>query len=321
MFNSPRIADLVPKTFLVWGLIAVAGAALIAGLVTLHLFMPQMAAHTTDGAIAAFNLDDEGSLGTWLSSFMLTIAAMLALVVYGVRKQKADDYHGRYRIWLWAAACWLVMSIDETGSLHEGFKELMVIATGKRLMGDGSIWWVMPYSLVLGGVGIRLLMDLRKARVAAACFIAAGTCFVAAVLTQMDFVVKHALLQSIALEEGLEMAGDLFLLLSMGLAARHMILDAQGLLSVKKKAAKKSAGEAVEKKPLSEGRKAAIHAAHTSLSGPKQGDYSSSRNRDAARSGQSSSRYDDDEEDDEDGDRKISRAERKAMRRMRRDER
>ena len=54
------------------------------------------------------------------------------------------------------------LSIDETASLHEGFKEMMVLVTGTRVFGDGSIWWVAAYGFLLGGVGTRLLVDMRE---------------------------------------------------------------------------------------------------------------------------------------------------------------
>ena len=47
---------------------------------------------------------------------------MTAVLIYTLRRHRLDDYGGRYRLWLWAAACWFVMSMDEACTLHEGFK-------------------------------------------------------------------------------------------------------------------------------------------------------------------------------------------------------
>ena len=105
----------------------------VAGLEVLYAWMPRLAALTTDGRVAALDLDGEGSLAVWFSSTTLSLAALAAILVYSVRRHKKDDYHGHYRIWLWAAMCWGLMSIDETSSLHEGFKELMAHASGTRM--------------------------------------------------------------------------------------------------------------------------------------------------------------------------------------------
>ena len=111
---------------------------MVAGLEGLYAWMPRLAAMTHDGRIAAFDLDGEGSLAMWFSSATLALASMVSLIVYYVRRHRLDDYHGRYRIWLWASAVWFLMSIDEGGSLHEGFKEMMTAVTGRRVFGDGS---------------------------------------------------------------------------------------------------------------------------------------------------------------------------------------
>ena len=53
----------------------VLGAALIAGLEALYFYLPQLAGHAADGRIAACDLDAEGSLAAWYSSFLLQTAA------------------------------------------------------------------------------------------------------------------------------------------------------------------------------------------------------------------------------------------------------
>ena len=109
------------------------------------------------GRIAAFELGGKGSLAAWFSSLALLAASLVAVLVYTVRRHRMDDYHGRYRVWLWAALCWFLMATDAAASLHEGFRDLMTLLTGAPLLGDGSIWWVIGYALLLGAIGTRLL--------------------------------------------------------------------------------------------------------------------------------------------------------------------
>jgi hypothetical protein len=228
MDEQLRVTDLVPRkytTLLLWFLL---GVTVVAGLEALYAWMPELARQTTDGRIAAFDLDSEGSLGAWYSSFILQLAALMALIVFAVRRQKEDDYHGRYRIWAWAAVCWQLMSIDESASLHEGFKELMTLTSGQRVLGDGSIWWVAAYGLVLGTVGIRLVLEMRACRSSTAAFVLAGGCFAAAIIAQLGGIMPDLGAQAVMMEEGCEMAGGVFLLLAMALHARYVILAAQG---------------------------------------------------------------------------------------------
>ena len=108
------------------------------------------------------------------------------------------------------------------------------MASGTRLLGDGSIWWVAPYFFLLGAVGSRLVVDMRECRLSTAAFLAAGGCYVFAVVTQLGWVLPESGARGVMLEEGSEMVGNLLLLLAMGLHARYVILDAEGLLPRRK---------------------------------------------------------------------------------------
>ena len=232
MDEQLRLIDLIPRRLTTFGLLLLAGLAAVAGLEALYAWAstPAMTEITTDGRIAAFDLDGEGSLAVWFSSATLFLAGLVAVLVYTIRRYRTDDYQGYYRIWLWAATCWLLMSMDETSSLHEGFKEMMVYVTGTRLFGDGSIWWVVPYFFVLGAVGSRLLVDMRRCLLSSAALLATAGCYALAVVAQFQWVLPDSGSRGVMLEEGAEMVGNLFLLLAMGLHARYVILDAEGLL-------------------------------------------------------------------------------------------
>lgn len=228
--RQPRISDLIPKhplAFLLWFL---AGLAAVLGLEALYAWMPELASMTSDGRVAAFDLDGEGSLAAWFSSTTLMLASLLAMVVWSIRRHKPDDYHARYRIWAWAAAGWMILAIDESASLHEGFKELAAWLTGFRPGADGSLWWVAAYLPPLSWVGVRLLLEMKACRSSTAALGAAAVAYVVAVVVQLGWLLPDAGARGVMVEEGCEMLGNLFLALSMALHARHVILEAQGLL-------------------------------------------------------------------------------------------
>ena len=232
MDEQLRLIDLVPRRLITFALLLLLGAAIVAGLEGLYAWMPELASKTRDQSIAAFDLDGEGSLATWFSSLTLLLASLAAVLVYTIRRHKTDDYQGNYRIWLWAAMCWMLMSIDESSSLHEGFKEMMSYATGSRVFegSDGSMWWVVPYFFLLGAVGSRLLVDMHRCKLSTTALLTTAACYAAAVATQLGWILPQAGARGVMLEEGLEMAGNLMLLTAMGLHARYVILDAEGLL-------------------------------------------------------------------------------------------
>ena len=230
MDEQPRLIDLVPRrltTLFAW---LVVGILCIMGLEALYSWMPHLAGMTGDGQIATFDLDDEGSLAVWFSSVTLLAAAGMAVIVYTIRRWKVDDYGGNYRVWLWAALCCLLLSIDETASLHEGFKKLMIVVTGTTIAGNGSIWWALPYGFLLGAVGSRLLVDMWPAKLSTGAFVATAVCYAVAVVAELQWIMPEMGARSVMVEEGAEMLGDVFLLLAMTLHARYVILDAEGLL-------------------------------------------------------------------------------------------
>jgi hypothetical protein len=236
MDEQPRLTDLVPLRLSLFLIPLALGLAVIAGLEMLYMQSEQWAAIASDGRIAAFDLDAEGSLGAWFSSTILMIAGLAAILVYLIRRHRVDDYRGYYHVWLWAACSWFLMSIDEGSSLHEGFKELMARVTGTRLYGDGSLWWVIPYFFLLGAVGTRLLVDMRHCLLSSAALLGTAFCYAFAAVAQLGWIMPDEGAREVMFEEGAEMLAAVLMLLAMLLHARYVILEAKGLLPHKAKA-------------------------------------------------------------------------------------
>lgn len=213
-----RLTDLVPRRNAAFGWAFLAGMVAVAGLEGLHACLPLLAPLTTDGHVAAFDLDGEGSLAVWFSSATLAAAALTAVVGWAVRSRTPGCLGPR--ILIAAACCWLVMSIDECASVHEAFKELMAHSTGQRLMGDGTLWWVIGYGAVLSVVGLSLLWEFRHSWDAAAALLATAGAYAVAVIAELEWIIPNKGQASVMLEEGCEMIGNLCLWLSMALYAR-----------------------------------------------------------------------------------------------------
>ncbi len=218
-----RLADLIPRRNWVLALWWLLGMGVIALLEWLYALMPRVAGMTTDGRVAALDLDGEGSLAVWYSSTLLLLASGLSWFIYTVRRHRLDDYKARYRFWLLACGMWLLMSIDETGSLHEGFKEMMSYLTGTRIAGDGSLWWVAAYLLVLVPLGVFLLGELLACPSALVALVLTALCYAVAVLAQLQWIWPQSGARGVMLEEGAEMAGHLFLVLALVLYARTLL--------------------------------------------------------------------------------------------------
>lgn len=221
-----RLLDLVPRRLPIAGLLWLLATGLAAGSVAFHLW----AADAARAVVRPALLELSRGLQQWLSSLTLLVASMLALAVYSVRRYRLDDYHGRYRVWLWAAVCWILLATDLAAGLHHAVREAMVLATGTKILGDGSAWWAIPYLFLLGGVGSRLLLDMRQCRCSCAALVAAAGCYAVAFAVRFGWLLGDGGHVTLVAKEAAMMGGHLWLLLAMGLHARHVILDAEGML-------------------------------------------------------------------------------------------
>lgn len=230
MDESLRLIDLVPRRLTTFGLLLLAALTIVVGLEALHAWLPELAAKSADGRIAAFDLGGDGSLAVWFSSLTFGLAGLASVAVYTVRRYKTDDYRGFYRVWLWAALCCLWMSVDRTANLHQAFAGAMIQATGTRVYGDGSVWWVVPYAFLLAAVVSRLVVDMRHCRLSTAALFLAASGFTVAALVRFGWVMPSAGASGVMVGQGAQLAGSVFLLLAIGLYARYVLLDAEGLL-------------------------------------------------------------------------------------------
>ncbi len=267
--QQPALLDLAPRRLIGWALIFLAGAMLIAAIEALSVWMPRLTAvlghRPPVGPIAAFDLGGKGSLAAWFSSLLLLAASLVAVLVYSVRRHQVDDYRGRYRVWLWAALCWFLMASDAAASLHEGFRDLVTLLTGTALLGDGSIWWVIGYALLLGAIGVRLLLDMWPCRLSTAALLAAGGTYAAAVPLRLGWLSVEDPVRRVMVLQGAVMGGHLLLLLAMGLHLRYVLADARGLLPPRaKKAAKPSAKKGTQKSPAADDPWVTVDSPHGS---------------------------------------------------------
>jgi hypothetical protein len=225
--EQPRLFELLPRRLWAIGLAGLLGLGAMVGLLSLHNWTPGVL--PAEERLAAFDLAAKGSLANWLTTVGLLAAAAMAVAVYTIRRYKIDDYNGHYRIWLWAALCWTLISADLSASLHEGFQLVMIHITGTRLVGDGWVWWLLAYFFLVGAIGSRLAVDMWPARLSLSAFAAAAVCCFVGVANRAGWFTDDATRQ-VVVEAGAKLTGMVFLLFSMTLHARYVLMDAEGLL-------------------------------------------------------------------------------------------
>ncbi len=200
------------------GKIALVLVAIELILVALHFAIVLIAAsldiRTEDGTIGAFDLGDEATMASWLSTTQLLVLALLCLTISWFDRQ---DMRPSPATWLWrfAALVFLVMSIDEGSGMHEVFGKLMVVLFPAAPLTD-RMWGMLPYAilltLVFSGTALRLRSETRLM----VGVVAGGLCWI--VGQTVDQLQAFPRMVSVAVEEGLEMLGGTVLLVTFGLA-------------------------------------------------------------------------------------------------------
>ncbi len=223
------LLDLVPRRWIVLAGWMFLGVGAITGLEAAYAWMLRRVAAGA-APVAVLTIDAKGSLACWFSSLLLLAAAVVALLVYHMRRCRTDDYRGRYHVWLWAAGCWFLMATDQAASLREGFRELMISLTGTPLWGDGTLWWVVVYVFLWIAVGSRLIRDMVPSRLSIAALTTAATAHGLVLADWLGWIVVEPGQQEVMFRTGCEMAGNLMLLAAMLVHARYVLLDAEGLL-------------------------------------------------------------------------------------------
>jgi len=223
------VAELLPRGRRAYLTLAIVGVGCVVLFGVLHVLgHTYLGRFTTNGSVEAFDLDSEGSLATWFNAMLLFLCGQVTLLLWyaldpaGERPEGARGANGRLRGGLLASSIvWFAMSADEGGSLHEGFKELAVMLLGTRLHGDGSIYWIVPYFVVLAATGVFLLRRMGRTP-AGGLLMAAGGLWALAVVNQLELLFAQPLI-SILVEESCETLGSLCLLASLCLFAHDAV--------------------------------------------------------------------------------------------------
>ena len=230
--NQPCVFDLIPIRYRWLSFWAVGGIACIAALLAGHFYLPRILAERLPARATAFDLATSGNLAAWFSSVMLLWAAATAVLVYSLRRHRLDDYKGRYRVWLWAAAALLAMSIDESASLRLLMQDIATQFAKSPLYGDGSVWWISGWALVITVLGARVLFDVRECPSVLCTLVLAATLWSGAAVAQLGLITLPAG-ETLLIAAGCRIAAYFMALLGLTLQARYLVLDVQGLVPVR----------------------------------------------------------------------------------------
>ena len=124
------------------------------------------------------DMDLEGTLPAWFSSFVLVTAAVQLAAIAGLSRRENDK---DWRYWGFLAVIFLYLAIDEAIAIHEVL--IHPLRTAFNLSGILHFSWVLPGAAVVMAVGCYFLpFVLRLPRQHAVRFVICGTIFVGGAL-------------------------------------------------------------------------------------------------------------------------------------------
>jgi hypothetical protein len=228
--NHPQITDFVPRRYRSIALLVMTGVVSTVGFAAVHQIAPLLQETIGVADLASLDLASAGSIAAWVAAVVLLLATALCLLIYSLRRHRIDDYRGRYRIWLAAAAACLVLSANSVAGLHHLLAEVLTQVTGWSLLRAGAIWWLAACGLPIAWVVVRTLLDVAECRLAAALWVAAIGCYAAAAACYLGLIPSFGAHLDAGLHVSLTLVAHWFMLAAVVSYARFVVLDAQGLI-------------------------------------------------------------------------------------------
>ncbi|MBI3840270.1 MAG: hypothetical protein HY288_20295 [Planctomycetia bacterium] len=226
-----RIHDLLPARYLAIALVVATGLLLVGGIELLHVWAGSLARFLKPEDTAPLELTGTRNISQWFASMLLGVIGLAAIFIYSLRRHRVDDYHGRYRIWLWTAMACMLVSLGETTDLV-----LFAQGVGRRVASDcglaEGIVWPSVLGIVLTVLGIRMVIEIRACRAALATLALGTASFLAAAAVEHGWLMSMSESAKPLVARGCWLVGYVFTFGMFLLYARHVMLEIEGLAVV-----------------------------------------------------------------------------------------
>ena len=221
--NQLRLCDLIPKSWWAIVLVLLVPALMLYGIAQGYIHFQQ----SNDAVAATFALTGSGNLASWFASFILLCAMVGSLQVYLLRRHKLDDYRGRYKIWLVVAAWCAIASLDASSGLHR-----LLDLAARRMPADGSFstagsWWLLIAAAGTGVLGLRLIVEMRRSRLALPLVSIALVGYGSLLAQQLGWISLPSIIDPTLTSAMIMLGSDVAACLSIWLFARYCFLSAQ----------------------------------------------------------------------------------------------
>jgi hypothetical protein len=325
--HHPQVTDFLPRRFSTFALLG--GAAVISTAVVeaLYWYVDPVTTEFSGGAIGPLVMQVAAGIEAWMSAMLLLVAAATCVMIYSLRRHRIDDIRGRYRVWLGASVACVAMSIDSVAPLHSAFATAATHFTGWTALRANSAWWLAAAGIPLAWVAVRAWLDARESRLAATALGAAYTLYGVSIGAYLAAWPAEDPRVGTMAASAATLIGQWMLLLGAVAYGRYVVLDAQALIPARARRSKRASQSATASKsekaqqPMTAKAEPVASAPANTLRAFRQGMREAAEERKEAPSSRwvDGSAPVDEDYDDESGDdrgRKLSKADRKRLRKL-----
>ena len=310
--RQPRLGDAVPLRPFTLSVLFLLGWAWVIVHGTIYACIAKFGAPAGVN-LETFNLRGYATLSSWSSSVMLLLSAVLAVAILKFRRHRSDDYRGRYRMWYYMAALLLVASMNASADLMRLTSMPIRFVTEWAKLEDPATAQASLRFLIAALIGVRLLIEMRASKGSMAALLFSGVAYAVSVMLDHRWIEFGDETMQTTIFGLSRLSGHYLLMMSLVVYIRQVFMVAQGIVTVapREKRAKPKAS-AKSSRPKAEKTKA---KPQTSKPDPTPSVEDESEEADES---------DDEYQDLEDGEPatlKMSKAERRRMRKNKRKQR
>lgn len=228
--HHPQVSDFVPRRKRAAAFAVLAGWGVAAAAELLAHYAERIAGAMPAVASAAAVRQIAAGGAAWASGVYLLAAALLARLIFSLRRHRVDDYEGSYRVWRLIAWLCVLASANSVIRLQQPVAQALKSATGWSLTAGGAEWWLAPVAALGAWVFWRLAADAAESHGALAAITLAGACYATAATSALGWAPPLPGIHADQLARGMAFAGHAALVASLLIFARYVVLDVQGLI-------------------------------------------------------------------------------------------
>ncbi|MCA9217882.1 MAG: hypothetical protein KDB27_32655 [Planctomycetales bacterium] len=225
--NQPRITDLIPVRAIAQAFCSLVGFSVIGLHWTLGVILHSEDANSSAFA-KVFDGLQPGSLGAWTACATFIIAAVISVLLFWIRQHRIDDYGGRYRIWIYAAVCFLLLSIEAAVGLRAAVHYQLqgVLPSVITPIHLSAAWGIIAIVAIA-----RLAVEMRASIGSIIWLVVCCSLYAAAAIVRLDIIDTSFAGPISAFSAAVTLAAHWSLAMSLFAYARFVYLDAQGVVA------------------------------------------------------------------------------------------